>query len=36
MLVVQTDMKHGTPIVRGLVSRARLTRQLSGREGAAA
>ena len=36
MLVVQTDMKHGTPIVRGLASRARLTRQLSGREGAAA
>jgi CBS-domain-containing membrane protein len=36
MLVVETDMKHGTPIVRGLASRARLTRQLSGRQGAAA
>jgi CBS domain-containing protein len=36
MLVVQTDLAHGTPIVRGLVSRARLTRQLSGRQGAAA
>jgi CBS-domain-containing membrane protein len=36
MLVVQTDMKQGTPIVRGLASRARLTRQLSGRQGAAA
>jgi CBS-domain-containing membrane protein len=36
MLVIETDMKHGTPIVRGLVSRARLTRQLAGRHGAAA
>jgi len=36
MLVIETDTKHGTPIVRALLSRARLTRQLSGRHGAAA
>jgi CBS domain-containing protein len=36
MLVIESDMKHGAPIVRALLSRARLTRQLSGRHGAAA
>jgi CBS domain-containing protein len=28
VLVIETDMKHGIPIVRALLSRARLTRQL--------
>ena len=36
MLVIETDMKTNAPIVRALISRARLTRQLSGRQGVAA
>jgi len=36
ILVIETDMKSGTPIVRALVSRARLARQLGATQGAAA